>query len=259
MRRSSWQWGLILLALIPCTLVHADVVYQVDMEGFVDHLAISHGEPNPADMWWANQFDTQSGGETITQVGISFGGNLTVGGPMTIGVYSDPNNDGSPNDAVLLHSEVISITFSDGAFHPPAFFPITPTSVSGKFFIAAALIGVPGNAGAVFEADDSIVPAMTASVSQQRSWIAIDVESPGTFNMANVLAETSGGSDLPPTLIDDLGAPGNWVLRAVGTAAVPEPAAWAFMTLIAAVAGCGGAMMRRWGGTANVNSGSRPT
>jgi hypothetical protein len=140
-----------------------------------------------------------------------------------LAVYSDPNNDGNPSDAHLLSSQVVTIPFANGAYHPPTFFAIPPTAVSGKFFIAGAMAGVSGDAQIVFEADDSLLTAKTGSVSQQRSWLAVDVDSPGMFNMADVLGQTNGANDLAPTLLDDLGAPGNWVLRATAeAAAVPE-------------------------------------
>ncbi len=215
--------GVFVLLAASTRSAEASVLYHVDELGTLvnhDDIAVSL-DPNPpqVDLWWANQFDVQPGGERITQIGLSFGSSLTVGGPISLLVYNDPNNDGDPTDAVLLSRFDTTILESDSNFDEPTFFDISPTVVTGTFFIAAMLLDVPGNAGMTFHNEPG--------ESLGRSWLGVSTTNPGTFDPADVAGSSV---DLAPATIDSLGAPGNWVLRAIGEP-IPEPASLAVLSL----------------------------
>ena len=57
---------------------------------------------------WFNQFDVIPGQTTITSIEIAWGSPFLPsqidGLPIKVGIWSDPNNDGNPSDAVLLAS-----------------------------------------------------------------------------------------------------------------------------------------------------------
>lgn len=95
-----------------------------------------------ANMTWLNSFDTVVGGETITNVSVSFGDiEDNDGNPgsdiVTIAILNDPNNDHNPEDAVLLTTA--TGTWAEVGFSNFIDFPIDPTIVDGVFFVAVEM------------------------------------------------------------------------------------------------------------------------
>ena len=86
---------------------------------------------------WGNAFDTKPGCGWLTEVGVSFPGNLPVGTPITVLVYADPDGDGDPTNATLLSAAShTSVATSTTTF---ATYPIRPTAVDlAGFFVAIA-------------------------------------------------------------------------------------------------------------------------
>ena len=86
------------------------------------------------DLLWLNCFDAVAGQQLITSIDVAWG-NMTNGKPASVLVYEDPNNDGNPTDAVLL--EKVDTTVAYAGTDTFTTVPITPVTVTGKFFIAA--------------------------------------------------------------------------------------------------------------------------
>lgn len=76
-----------------------------------------------------NSFTTQSGLETIDSISVAL---RSTGNPSKVLLYSDPNGDGNPNDAVKLAEVNTSLTGGSGfaSVNLP-----TPVTVSGSFFV----------------------------------------------------------------------------------------------------------------------------
>ena len=99
---------------------------------------------------WIHVFDTLEGLETITHVnsaiglpGTSVPNTSQLGQPLRVYVWDDPDNDGNPEDAVLLAEAVGTITHvDDDVFNRVALDP--PVTVSGKFIIGASVVHPPG-------------------------------------------------------------------------------------------------------------------
>ncbi|MCY2961624.1 MAG: hypothetical protein NTY35_15790 [Planctomycetota bacterium] len=124
--------------------------------------------------------------------------------PFTVAVWDDPNDDGLPNDLVLLAtaSSVIAneatntfITATLGA----------PVSVSGVFFVGVAVAHGPGRFPLALD---------QSQASGGRAFVAGEVG--GTVDLANLSA-----AGLPPTDMDGIGLPGVWLLRADCSGGVP--------------------------------------
>lgn len=172
-----------------------DFLYTLDDGSFEDFIGIGAG----ADIAWINALQAQDGATTITAISTQFGPSTPIGTPVDFALYNDPTNDGDFSDAQLLTSvstttEVVGNTYQTE--------PITPTQVSGVFFIAAVAEGVT-----------FVAPVDVSSPSQRSSFVASATT--GTFDLNN-----------PPaaTLVDDIpGLGGNWVLRAQGSYVAFEP------------------------------------
>lgn len=95
-----------------------------------------------ANVTWLNAFDTQPGGEVITQVSVSYGdiedNNGNAGSDaVTLAILKDPNNDYDPADAVLLSTT--PGTWVDTGFGEFVTYDIEPTEVEGVFFVAVVM------------------------------------------------------------------------------------------------------------------------
>src|SRR5438067_2622443 len=104
-------------------------VYMLDDGTAEDGVGFGNGSQNFESLWM-NQFDVISGQTMITTVSVAWGTPFfpdpsNNGTPVTIAIWSDPNGDGDPHDAVLLGSVAGTIqnegtdTFVDYTFSPP--------------------------------------------------------------------------------------------------------------------------------------------
>jgi hypothetical protein len=179
--------------------------YMIDDGTAEDSIQFSNGVQNLEALWF-NQFDVILGQETIASVSVAWGSPLFPdninGTPVIIAIWSDPNGDGNPSDAVLLGSTSGTIvnaetdTFVTYPFSPPVTLPPGATS----FFVGDM---TPMNNGPVhyIQAIDE------NSVLFRQSWVAAMSDgSPVDIN--NV------GSNDFLGIIDDFGISGNWLIRA---------------------------------------------
>ncbi len=167
-----------------------------------------------------NEFVVIPGSETITSINIAWGTptfpDPSLNGlPYTVAVWSDPNGDGSPTDAVLLTtaSGVVADegtdTFIDVA--------ITPTTITTQnFFVGFGIDQVAGQFPSAFDEDNPL---------PNRSWIA------GSNTQGGADLEDLNNNDIPVATIESFGLFGNWMIRAdAGAQVSPTPTATATAT-----------------------------
>ncbi len=167
---------------------------------------------------WLNSFVSVAGMERITTVTANFGdaSNTSQDGDMvTAYLYSDPNNDGNPFDAVLEASVAAMVSLSNTDTYIDFLLPAGGVTipVGDTFFVGVSKSNLNSNFG----------PARDTTTSEGRSWNA----------------RWFGGADFTdlstaPSLrnYDEIFAPagGNATIRAVGVAVpVPEPGALALV------------------------------
>ncbi len=173
----------------------------------------------PVSIAWFHHFDRLEGAAVLTAISTTFGtpafpgtNGVSPGQAYQVHVWSDPNGDGNPSDAVLLASA--SGTVSGGSIETDVFqsLKIGPVALPPSFFIGAATIGV--------------FPApLDQTVNNNAQWIDF------------------GNPPYDPTLIvgatnmDDIGIPGVWLLRGTAEGDVPAPASgtWGMIALIGLV------------------------
>jgi hypothetical protein len=130
-----------------------------------------------------------------------------IGLPYTVALWSDPNGDGSPTDAVLLTTQTGVITSQGSDTFLVSL--ITPTTVTTTHFFAGFVINhLAGQFPASQDIDNPVFNG---------SWVSIG----GNINNLS-----------DAVTIASLGLPGNWMIRAD---AVPEPPPWAMMAMGAVV------------------------
>ncbi len=189
----------------------ASVLYKVD-DGQSNLSVGVTGGSGRYDLFWLNSFTVQPQGEVINSISLTWGTPVYAGltgmfpGMATeVLLYSDPNNDGNPNDAVLLTSATTAVANPNTDIFTKV--AIAPTKVTGNFFIAALMRNL--NIGTTYPASLD-----TTSPVNNRSWIGFT--GGNSFNVNNL-------SGLFRT--ESVGLPGNFMLRAEGEGvSVPEPA-----------------------------------
>ena len=197
-------------------------VYMIDDGTSENGVGFGNGSQNFEALWF-NQFEVISGQTMISTVSIAWGTPLfpdpsNNGTPVTIAIWSDPNGDGNPSDAVLLGSVAGTIqnegtdTFVDYTFSPPV-----DVSAFTSFFVGDM---TPMNNGPehFYQGIDQ------DSTLHRQSWVAGNSDgSPVDLNMP--------GNNDTVGLIDDFGLPGNWLVRAdTGAQVSPTPTATATAT-----------------------------
>jgi len=160
-----------------------------------------------------NSFAISGGNNLINAISIAWGspfqGNSTStnGLSYTAVLWSDPNGDGSPADAVVLATVGGTVTNANTNTFITSF--ITPTAVlTPNFFVGFVITATTNQFPAAFD--------NTAPTFANRSFIA--------FNPANInnLSNALTLESLGPTFA------GNWLIRAD---AVPEPSTYALIVL----------------------------
>jgi hypothetical protein len=169
----------------------------------------SVGLTGGGDITWGNRFTSMAGFETITAISVAFGTGATLNGQsITVGVWSDPNGDGNPSDAVLLSSAPGVI--SGAAASPPAAnvfvtynVPNVTIPAGQNFFLGVMMTSASGEFPA----------AIDQTTPQGRSWVAFG----GGQGWAGTIGE-----------IGSFGLPGNWLIRGD---AIPAPSSLALLGL----------------------------
>jgi carbonic anhydrase/acetyltransferase-like protein (isoleucine patch superfamily) len=170
---------------------------------------------------WFQYYDTRdpafanAPSDVITHVEVALG-SLAVGpvappagSTYEVYVYEDPNDDGMPNDLVLLTQQGDTLMAPDLDVLEPT--PITPTTVQGQFMVACFMSHVmstnPPTPGV-----GEFPAALDRSVSSLgRAWVLGAVPET-TWNPMLPNAPYA----IPLQELDALGLPGVWLLRAIG-------------------------------------------
>ncbi len=209
MCRSAVLAGIVLTGAL-CGIHSAQAVtYKVDDGTAEDSIGLTAGGTIIA----LNEFPVAAGGSTITSISGAFGSPggaeaSLVGKPFTVMLYSDPNHDGVPDDAVLLTTATGTITSVDSNLFVTV--PIAATAVTTDFFIGYSVAGTAGTYPA----------ALDETTDAGRSYVAGDLTG-DPVDLANL-----SDNDIPVSSLDAIGFGGNWLIRAN---AVPEPSPYAMM------------------------------
>src|SRR6476659_8006783 len=153
-----------------------------------------------------NSFPVSGGNNVITSISCAFGTPLfpdpTLNGlPYTAVLWSDPNGDGSPTDAVVLAQApgVVSNAGTDTFITTT----IPPTMVTtANFFVGFLITHAAGQFPAAFDETPPTLPT--------RSWVD------ATSNINHLRAAIT---------IESAGLVGNWLIRADGNTGGPTPTA----------------------------------
>jgi hypothetical protein len=191
--------------------------YQID-DGTAEVGIGITGTNNGADLIALNQFSVIGGNDMIGSVSIAWGSpffpDATLNGlAYTVAIWSDPNNDGDPSDAVLLATapDVISNAGTDTFI--TTVFPCIRVTTS--FFVGFIVTQSPTQFPGAFDED---LPTLTG-----RSFVA-GSSTPGGGDITNLL---SPSNDLPLNDVQNYGLDGNWLIRA--DICVPEPSTYALL------------------------------
>lgn len=114
------------------------------------------------DMLWGNYYETQAGGEVITEISVAFGATFPSGGPVTFWLLDDPDADGDPRNATALTSVEATPNVSGNDFFTVA---IPPTRVSGAFFVGAS---------AMLQGGEDRPARVDTDARSDRSWFFYD-------------------------------------------------------------------------------------
>jgi large repetitive protein len=191
--------------------------YQID-DGTVSASGSGRGYFGALQSVWLNGFQVQAGMETINTVSIMFGaapvgdGSPANGSPVTIVLYTDPNNDGNPINGVLQRQVAGTVQLSDTATFVDFAIPSITLTAGNWFFVGMAAAGTSGTSTFGPNVDSDDTPDLTiGGPSFHYGWFS---GSPDISNLAGSLAGTQTVLDL------------DFMMRAtgVGDTAVPEPA-----------------------------------
>ncbi len=233
------------LMFATASIVKANVTYQIDngtsqtAVGIVDSSCLTASGFTWGDLLWLNSFQVQPGGELIDSIAVGWGTptpispratncpatqtikdsglSTSVGQIGKVFLFSDPNQDGNPDDAQLLTmvDAIINVPAQDNAGQDLlTTINIPDTLVSGDFFVGALF---PNQQEGQFPAAiDNSAPV------KGRSWAAYRLKD------ANAPVVTDLANNPTLTLVDnyqtgtnengDAIFGGNWLLRANGKA-----------------------------------------
>src|SRR4051812_29202644 len=174
--------------------------YMIDDGTAEDSIGLTAGGTFVA----CNSFPVTGGNNVITSISIAWGTpafpDPTLNGlPYTAVLWSDPNGDGSPTDAVVLAQVpgVIAAAGTDTFITTP----IPPTMVTtANFFVGFLVTHTAGQFPAAFDE--------TAPTLPNRSWI----------DLTSNINDLSGSAP-----IESFGLVGNWLIRADGKTGGPTP------------------------------------
>ena len=169
---------------------------------------------------WMNLYPATGGADVITKIEVAFGSGLfpnnrpSIGEACTVGVWSDPNQDGNPNDGLLIGSEAGFVTVLGDAFQ--TFTLTTAVPVTGNFFVGAWMANAPttpqggGNGSFPAAIDNTFGPGVV-------SWLTGGggtTGAPGAFSPATLVGLVFFPTNAPI-------ATGVFLVRAEGSGATP--------------------------------------
>ncbi|MBA3832990.1 MAG: hypothetical protein H0X34_14060 [Chthoniobacterales bacterium] len=185
-------------------ILFPDSTYMIDDGTAEDSIGLT----SDGDLIALNEFTVTPGNSTITKVSIAWGTPFfpdpTLNGlSYTAVIWSDPNGDGDPSDAVVLATAPGTVaqagtdTFIDTSFNTTI-----PTT---NFFVGFLITHAAGQHPAALD---------KANPLPNRSYVA-----GGATGDINNLTN----NDLPVAPIESVGLVGNWLIRAAAGSATPPP------------------------------------
>ncbi|OUC13239.1 MAG: hypothetical protein B0A82_18280 [Alkalinema sp. CACIAM 70d] len=173
------------------------------------------------DWMWMNSYQVEQGGDLLKSISLTWGAPGLWAGytglsdwqtrpyPISLFLYSDPNNDGRPDDAQILAQAETTITNPDSLTFTTVDIQPTQLDVGSHFFVGALFRNqLRGQLPATIDTLNSV---------DNRSWYVIanhGDEQPSNFDAVNLTKNY-----VPPTALTP--GSGNWVLRVNGTASQP--------------------------------------
>ena len=183
-----------------------EFIYMIDDGSAEDAIGLTLG----GDVIALNEFAVVPGAEAIDSVSIAWGTPVFPdpsldGLPYTVCIWSDPNGDGSPTDAVLLTtaSGVVANQGTDTFITTN----IAATIATSNFFVGFLITHNAGQFPAAFDE--------TSPTFSNRSYIAGGDAGTGDINDLN-------NNALPVAPIESFGLVGNWLIRA-NSGGTPSP------------------------------------
>ncbi|MCK6482550.1 MAG: hypothetical protein HUU22_04650 [Phycisphaerae bacterium] len=171
-----------------CELVDdsSPILYAIDDGTQNNSIGLTAG----GDMIWYNRFNVASGGQYLTTIRVRIAG--PFGAPASLHVWSDPNDDNNPIDAVLISSTpIITAPAGVSGFVDYEVSPVFLGNVGETFYVGVLMNHAAGDFPASIDETDP---------DNRQSWITV----------------SSDPNDLSGSaLIDDLGLPGDWMIRAI--------------------------------------------
>ncbi|MGH8095566.1 MAG: dockerin type I domain-containing protein [Chthoniobacterales bacterium] len=185
----------------------ADFTYVIDDGTAEDSIGLTLG----GEIVCLNEFAVIPGAATLTSLSIAWGTpafpDPTLDGlPYTVAVWSDPNGDGNPTDAVLLTTG--SGVIADQGTNTFITTNITPTTITtANFFVGFAISHNSGQFPAAFD---------ESNPQFNRSYVA------GSNTQGGADIMNLNDNDLPVNTIEFYGLDGNWLIRATANGS-PSP------------------------------------
>ena len=145
---------------------------------------------------WLNHFVIADTNVRIDSIRLAYG-TVPNGTPVTVYLWSDPDQDGDPHDARVLASASAVVANADRDVFNPVSIPPTYVGSAGRhFFVGAIVHHGPGQLPA----------SLDQSTSAGQSWLAGGAESldPNGLGKAPVALK----------LVDNYAFGGNWLIRA---------------------------------------------
>ena len=183
-------------------------IYMMDDGTAEDAIGLTAG----GDVIALNEFTVVAGSETVESVEIAWGTPAFPdpsldGLPYTVAIWSDPNGDGSPTDAVLLTTAggVVSSQGTDTFISTD----IADTTITTANFFVGFLI--PNTFAGQFPAAFDQTPPTFSN----RSYVAGGSSGSGDINNLN-------NNEIPVAAIESFGLVGNWLIRATASGS-PTP------------------------------------
>ena len=156
------------------------------------------------DMAWGHWWDANdSGCGWVTTVQIAWGNTLPTTGVVMI--FNDPNNDGDPSDILAANDLLASVNVISAEENTGTFidYPVGQVAVDGVFFITVVGHGFLNDFPAAM--DETAPPATGVA------WLNYNMDPADPWTAA------SG-----PILMEGIGLPCEWMLRALGTDEPPQ-------------------------------------
>lgn len=160
--------------------------------------------PSDPEMGWGNYFTAQAGGEMITEIQFAMGPTFPVDREVKVALFDDPDDDGDPRNATYLTMVTLDPPSTNDTFNIA---PITPTQVSGGFFVAVF---------AWAEAGVDRPARQDTGAASGHSWLIYNpVEQGANLDDLGANAYIENMQNVPGAF------PGVWMIRAVGEPAEP--------------------------------------